>query len=263
MAHSPALRSPFSMPCLQRRAATATLRSMILLDRSLPSPAENLALDEALLRQLDDELIAGRPGTESLRLWEMPNPCLVLGATSRWREEVHEEASRAADLPILRRDSGGAAVVLGPGCLCFSLVLSLDRRPAWQDIRRSYEDIGETHARALDLETAGPSDLAIAETKVSGNAQRRLRRSLLHHGTLLYDFDLTLIERVLRPPPRQPEYRRERPHREFLRLLPQDGATLRRALAQAWRAKPRPLALPVLDKLIEERYDNPTWTYRR
>ena len=45
---------------------------MLYLDRTLPSAAENLALDEALL--LESE--AGRSG-EVLRLWEWPEPAAL------------------------------------------------------------------------------------------------------------------------------------------------------------------------------------------
>ena len=37
--------------------------------------------------------------------------------------------------------SGGGAVSLGPGCLNYSLIFSLERRPAWRDVRRSVREI--------------------------------------------------------------------------------------------------------------------------
>ena len=43
------------------------------------------------------------------------------------------------------------------------------------------------------IQPEGISDLSAAELKFSGNAQQRKRDYLLHHGTLLYAFDLTLL----------------------------------------------------------------------
>jgi lipoate-protein ligase A len=70
------------------------------------------------------------------------------------------------------------------------------------------------------LRPAGISDLALGSLKVSGNAQQRKRTHLLHHGTLLYAFDITRVDRYMRQPARQPEYRQRRAHADFLTNLP-------------------------------------------
>src|SRR5262249_19628800 len=158
----------------------------------------NLALDETLL--LDAE--QGQGG-EVLRLWEWPTPAVVLGAGCRLVEDVDEARCRADGVPILRRSSGGGTVLLGRGCLLYSLVLAYARAPALHEIRPSYayilDRIGQALAGLLPrIEQPGTSDLASDGRKFSGNAQQRKRTHLLHHGTLLYDFDLELIGRYLR-----------------------------------------------------------------
>jgi lipoate-protein ligase A len=69
--------------------------------------------------------------------------------------------------------------------------------------------------------------LVVDGRKVSGNAQRRGRRALLHHGTLLYAFDPALAERYLREPRRRPPYRATRTHAEFMGNLPLSADALR------------------------------------
>lgn len=101
-------------------------RTMKLLILSLESPAANLALDEALLEQAE----AGAGPSDVLRLWEPTDPCVVVGCSSRVAVEVKQEACRQAGIPVLRRCSGGAAVVTGPGCLMYSVVLSYRDHPA-------------------------------------------------------------------------------------------------------------------------------------
>ncbi|MGL4512932.1 MAG: lipoyl protein ligase domain-containing protein, partial [Lacipirellulaceae bacterium] len=68
------------------------------------------------------------------------------------------------------------------------------------------------------------SDLAVRNAgglrKVSGNSLRIARERLVYHGTLLYGMDLTIVGRLLRHPPREPDYRGRRPHGEFLVNLP-------------------------------------------
>ncbi len=235
---------------------------MLYLDRTLPSAAENLALDEALLLEAE----AGRGG-EVLRVWEWPDPAVVLGAGCRLAEDVDEAACAADGVPVLRRASGGGTVLLGPGCLLYTLVLDQEREPALTQIQPSYRFILGRVASALGGEAVqeGISDLALAGRKFSGNAQQRKRRHLLHHGTLLYAFDLGRVGRYLRPPPRQPEYRAGRTHADFLLNLPLSATELKRRLRAAWGAGAEPASWPEAEvrRLVADKYASPDWRRRR
>ena len=186
--------------------------------------AENLALDTALFQALENGT-----GTESMRIWQSQTPVVVLGRVGQPARDIDESACAADRIPILRRDSGGGAVLLGPGCIVYSLALSLAERPELRDVRSSYRLILEAVIRALavpGLAIRGLSDLAIAERKVSGNAQRRGARALLHHGAILYAADPGLFEKYLQPPLRQPDYRAGRPHAAFLGNVPLSAAQI-------------------------------------
>jgi lipoate-protein ligase A len=238
---------------------------MHFLDMTLPSPAENLALDETLLLEAE----AGRLG-EALRLWQWSDPAIVLGAACRLAEDVDEAACLADSVPILRRASGGGTVLLGSGCLCYSLVLAYERAPALRTIPSSYVYI-LTFMRDIladvvpGIEPAGTSDLALAGRKFSGNAQQRKRDYLLHHGTILYEFDLDRIGCYLRMPERQPNYRAQRDHATFLTNLPIDRAHLCELLRHGWGAFTEGPDWPTdaVRALVAEKYQNPAWTRRR
>jgi len=239
-----------------------------LLDLTLPSPAENLALDEALLLEAEERLARGEApaSCETLRLWESSVPFVVLGVASRLAEDVDEDACAREGVPILRRASGGGTVLQGPGCLNFALVLSLEARGELRDVTRSYMAILDTIAAALgpgEIVRQGTSDLAAAGKKLSGNAQKRTRRALLHHGTILHVSDLGRIARLLREPQRQPAYRAGRPHGDFLWNLPLPLAAIKARLAAAWKAAPRsPSPLPDLEPLLAGRHLDPGWVRR-
>jgi lipoate-protein ligase A len=231
----------------------------------LPTLAANLALDEALLLEAEDS----QEG-EVLRVWEWPWSAVVLGAGCRLGEDVDEAACRADAVPILRRASGGGTVLLGTGCLLYSLILSYRRAPELRDITSSYAYILDRVREALsgllpDLEHAGTSDLVSLGRKFSGNAQQRKSNHLLHHGTLLYGFDLDQMSRYLRLPARQPHYRGGRPHVEFLVNLPAGAGELTRRLRRMWLAETEQTTWPAhrVQQLLAEKYSLGTWTRRR
>lgn len=237
---------------------------MHTLDLTLPTPAENLALDEALLLRAE-----GAAGGEVLRLWEWPHPAVVLGAGCRLADDVDEAACQADGVPVLRRSSGGGTVLLGAGCLLYTLVLDGERAAELAGIRSSYAFILSRVAAAFPelggVERAGTSDLAASGRKFSGNAQQRKRRFVLHHGTLLYAFDLSRVGRYLLPPPRQPEYRAGRDHAAFLRNLDLPAEEIKRRLRAAWAADAAETEWPAerVRALTAEKYTSEEWIRRR
>jgi lipoate-protein ligase A len=247
------------------------------LDLTLPSPAENVALDEALLDQAESE----HPDSEFLRLWESPQPMVVVGRSSRVRQEVDEAACSKLGVPILRRSSGGAAVVAGPGCLMYAVVLSYKLRPELKDIRQAHACVLGRLARSLresmghvgTVAHAGTSDLVFerpdgepdgsAARKFSGNSLRAKRTHLLYHGTLLYDFDLRLIETCLRMPPRLPGYRQRRPHLDFVTNLPIAKESLVDAVDAAWPTQSTLVDWPAarVANLVITRFGRESWNF--
>jgi lipoate-protein ligase A len=196
------------------------------------SPEDHLAREWTLFRSA--ELSSSG---ELLRYWEATRPVVVVGRSGRLADDVLGDACVADGVPILRRFTGGGTVVLAPGCLNYAVVLSLVSRPELTDVAGSFRSILGRLARALglpNLSFEGDADLALEGRKVSGNAQRRGRMTLFHHGTLLYAFDSRLADRYLKAPVRAPAYRAGRRHEEFLTNLPLSAAGVRQRLAQAW-----------------------------
>jgi lipoate-protein ligase A len=240
--------------------------SLRLLDLTLSTPEENLALDEALLAAGDEALGRGTPprDVEILRLWESPVTFVVLGVACRLGEDVDQKACARDGVPVLRRASGGGTVLQGPGCLNFSLILALEPRPELAGVSGSYAFILRRTASSLarpaggghggdggGIEHRGTSDLAAGDLKFSGNAQKRARRALLHHGTVLHGLDLSLLPRYLREPRKEPEYRRHRSHQAFVANLDLRAEEVRERLARGWNAVPGPPgALPDLGPFL-------------
>jgi lipoate-protein ligase A len=242
---------------------------MKLLDLTLDTPAEDLALDEALLD--DAEQTDTSSDTEVLRLWEPQQIFVVAGSSSRLAEEVNLDACNARGIPILRRTSGGATIVTGPGCLMYSVVLAYRDRSHLRDIGEAHQFVLGTIAKALrpsapDIRQAGISDLALGEPplKFSGNSLRCKRDHFLYHGTILYNFSIDEITALLKMPSRQPAYRQARSHHDFLTNLPLERAAVRQALIDAFSAHQPRAQWPreLTAKLATEKYSRPEWNER-
>jgi lipoate-protein ligase A len=158
----------------------------------------------------------------------------------------------------------------------YSVVLSYALRPELKDIGRAHKFVLQRMAANLQplvagfgtISFEGASDLVFADMrmpsqprKFSGNSSRAKRTHLLYHGTLLYNSDLTLIETCLCMPPRQPEYRQQRPHRSFIMNLPADRQALVDAIDRAWPTSQNVNEWPRerVAALVEERFSQDLW----
>lgn len=238
---------------------------MKLLDLTLSSPEENLACDEALL-----ELAESSEDQEYLRFWESPCHFAVLGYSNKLAEELNVAACRRDGIQILRRPSGGGTVLQGPGCFNYTLVLRIDGHDSLKNLIKTNAFILEKHREMLlphlgkNVAVQGISDLTLENLKFSGNAQRRRKKCLLFHGTFLYDFDLALIPKYLKHPPRQPDYRQGRPHGSFITNISLTGKKLREILQTTWKVTGKVLTHPpsAIKKLVEEKYSLSSWNQK-
>jgi len=110
----------------------------------------------------------------------------------------------------------------------------------------------------------GTSDLAMGDHKFSGNSLRCKRNHLLYHGTLLYDFDLSSLDKYLGTAPRQPAYRQGRTHGAFVANLPLSPAELKPAIITTLGASQTLTQWPerMVRQLVKERYSTESWNMR-
>ena len=215
---------------------------MQLLDLTLPTPAENLALEEALLLEAEE----GRGPDEVLRIWEAQEPMIVMGRSGKLEREVDAGECRRRGVPVFRRASGGGTVVLGPGCLGYAVVVPYSRHAHLRMLDEAHAFVLEKLAAALralapGVARHGISDLTFESEglrKFSGNSLRCRREHFLYHGTILYDFDLSLLDSLLQHPPREPDYRAGRAHGEFIANLALPREKVRSAIRSAFGDPP-------------------------
>ena len=210
---------------------------LLLIDYTDPLPEENLSIDLRLLKNLEE-----KSGAPTLRFWESNSYFVVLGSSNKAEIECNLDTCKTDKIPILKRCSGGGTVLQGPGCLNYALILDINSHNELKQIKSSNDYIMHKNKNALSsrlpkLEVKGYTDLSLNKIKVSGNAQRRLKNSILFHGTFLYNFELTLIEKYLAHPSREPDYRQNRSHKDFIQNIKLNANEIKTAMINEWNAE--------------------------
>jgi len=242
-----------------------------------PASSPGFALDIAL-----DEVLARRDRAV-VRVWRPEERAVVLGVASRAADELFLDLCRSDRLAVLRRSTGGGAVLVTPEVACFSCVMPHASHPKAKQISGAYALVFRGLARALgmlglDVDFERPGDVALSGRKIVGLAQARRRRATLVHGVVPVDLDNELIERYVAHPPKEPPYRSGRRHADFVTSLARKtgssgedlmSRTLSVLAAGLCDGDTAAIGADELDgilaearSLVDERYGRDEWTYR-
>lgn len=176
----------------------------------------------------EDDLVAEAraTGRALCRVYRPGEVAVVVGRGGHPARELHLEAIAADGRPVYRRPGGGGAVVLDSGNLVIVLALPL---PGLGDITGAFRLASNLVIGALaacgvaGVARQGVSDLAVGDRKLGGSCLHRQRGWVHYSTTLLVEPDLSLLDRYLQHPPREPDYRAGRPHAAFVTTLRQAG----------------------------------------
>ncbi|RLC79824.1 MAG: hypothetical protein DRI61_07105 [Chloroflexi bacterium] len=197
-----------------------------LLETGYADGVTNMAIDEAILLA-----VAKGKAPPTLRFYGWRPPCLSIGYGQSMREEIDIERCKAAQIDLVRRPTGGKAI-LHSDEVTYSVVLPSSHPLARGSVLESYRRLSwglVQGLRALGVKAsqAGPleekqwlsaacfevpSDYEVEcnGKKLIGSAQLRRKDALLQHGSIPLRGDVTAIVDFLRLPPAQKERLRAR-----------------------------------------------------
>ncbi|MCR2783444.1 MULTISPECIES: lipoate--protein ligase family protein [unclassified Microbacterium] len=170
----------------------------IVHDRPL-SPHMNLALDEVLTARVGD----GRR-KPTMRIWTWDSSAVVIGSFQSYRNEVDPEGAAKHGFEVVRRISGGGAMLISAEwIITYSLYVpaSLVAGMTFADSYAFLDDWALQALRSLGIDaTYKPlNDISSPQGKIGGAAQKRLANGgVLHHASLSYDMDGQVLTEVLR-----------------------------------------------------------------
>lgn len=170
---------------------------MIFINNTSHNPAYNLALEEYLVTRSD-----GRFAQSDVALLWSNTPTVVIGRNQNAAREIDRAYLEAHDISLVRRLSGGGAVYHDAGNINFT-VIKRDARSLKNNFSFFTEPLVQT-LKELGVEAtfSGRNDVLVEGAKFSGNAQYSFGDTLLHHGTILFDSDMSVLGKVLTPKPR-------------------------------------------------------------
>lgn len=150
-------------------------------------PYFNLAAEEYLLKNFTEDFFI---------IWRNERS-IVVGKHQNALAEINHEFVRSNNIHVARRLSGGGTVFHDPGNINFTFIRSVKEisevnfKLFTQPIIQSLQKLG------VDAYTTGRNDLMVAEKKISGNAEHVYKKRVLHHGTLLFNSDLSKLKGAL------------------------------------------------------------------
>ena len=151
---------------------------------------------------------------------------VVLGRSSKIEEDVMVETCADDGIPLSRRRGGGGTVILSPGILILSIAgrstLQYHLREHMNAVNRIIVDTLEQ----LGVDSPvirGISDITLGMKKILGSSLYRRKDLVLYQGSLLVNPDLSLMKRYLKQPRKQPAYRKDRSHEDFVTSLHNEG----------------------------------------
>lgn len=161
---------------------------MLCLSLNSSDPFFNLAVDEYLLKNSCREyLILG-----------INNRSVIVGKHQSVHVETDTKFITGHNLPVIRRISGGGTVFHDTGDLNFTFILNSKEGKQIDFRKYTLPVIGFLSSIGVDAIFEGKNDLKVGGLKISGNAEHVYRNRVLHHGTLLFDADLELMQSALR-----------------------------------------------------------------
>ncbi|MCU0284810.1 MAG: lipoate--protein ligase family protein [Acidobacteria bacterium] len=171
-----------------------------LLKDGIRDPFRHFAVEEALLMGIDTG-----DTVPTLRLRQV-EPSVFIGVYQYPGEDVDVSYCAARGIKIVRRPNPGGAVYQDGGSFCYSLFCPkefLFKRAAVSNAEQLYPVIGRAVIETcrdfgVRAELSPVNDITIGGRKVYGSAQVEFYGAFVHSGTFLVKTDLEEMERCLK-----------------------------------------------------------------
>ena len=229
-------------------------------------PRWNLALEEYFFENIT-------AGESFFMLWQNHNT-VVIGKNQNTLAQIDQDFVRSHGINVVRRLSGGGAVYHDDGNINFTFITDAPEGNQI-DLRRFCQPVAEAlRAFGVPAQISGRNDMTVDGKKFSGNAQYVRHGRVMHHGTLMFDSNMQILQQVLRVDPEKvsskgiasvasrvtnlkPYFPADTTAAEFMEKLMESMTGSKEPTIGELPAD----ALAAVRKLKENRYDTWQWNY--
>lgn len=164
------------------------MNDFLFISHENTNPYFNLASEEYLLKQTEGYYIY---------LW-INSPAVIVGINQNAVQEVNLSFTEQNNIKVVRRLTGGGAVYHDLGNVCYTIIAPFNKN---NDSYREFTApvIQYLNSLGAKAEFSGRNDICIDGKKISGNAQTIYNNRIMHHGTLLFDTDMSVLTSALKP----------------------------------------------------------------
>lgn len=162
---------------------------MIFIESPVTDPYFNLALEEYMFEHVKDDTV--------FMLWQNYNT-IVIGKYQNPAEEINQKYVREHGIRVARRLSGGGAVYHDKGNLNYTIITDTSQNPDF-NFHLFVQPVIQALSRfGIKAEFNGRNDVTIDGGKFSGNSQYYKKRRVLHHGCIMLNANLNVLENALK-----------------------------------------------------------------
>jgi len=167
-----------------------------------------------------------KDGKTRIRIWEPKEPCIVLGRSNIAKKEISLSLCIKDGISVQRRAGGGGAVYIDKGVVIITITKTVNNN---YDNEKYFKKINSIICKSLEKKGIenicqnGISDVCIDDKKLMGSSMYRSESLLFYQGSILQDVDISKIEKYLKHPSKEPDYRKKRSHKDFLITLRKAG----------------------------------------
>ncbi len=175
---------------------------------------------------LEDSDLLNSDVNQGYKIFVPSQTYIILGRSNSNIEDVLVNGTKSPEVKILKRPSGGEAVILSPKMLVIAIKMPLLKgyKPSFYFqksntlIIKSLQKLG-----VQNLHSKGISDISIGEKKILGSAIFKGSDFMFYHAMLNISEEISTISKYLKHPLREPDYRKGRQHSEFVTSLHKMG----------------------------------------
>jgi lipoate-protein ligase A len=174
---------------------------------------------------LNDAVLFDENGNGML-VWQPEGTMIVLGQSNTPERSLITENVEADNIPVTKRPTGGEAVVLTPQMAVITVAREFRETITSKDFFKVINGMMLDVLSDLGVKNYGMkgiSDITIGDRKILGSSMHRREKRLVYHAVLNISEDPGIFERYLKHPAREPDYRLNRRHGEFVTSLKNEG----------------------------------------